>query len=76
LQQDIQPAIPGVVKLLGDPVEDVRQAAISCLSSLGAQGMYFLVHLESFAHLVPPPSRVAAGDPAGNFWGCQIAGAS
>jgi hypothetical protein len=74
LQQEIEPAISGVIKLLEDSNWQVRQAAISCLSSLGAQGMYFVVHLEPFALLRPPPSGVAAGDLASNFWGREIAG--
>jgi hypothetical protein len=74
LQQEIRPAISGVVKLLEDPDGNVRQAAISCLSSLGAQGTYSLVHLEPFALLSPPPSGVAAGNPASHFWDHQIAG--
>jgi hypothetical protein len=76
LQHDLQPAISSVMKLLEDHDKDVRQAAISCLCSLGAQGMYSFVHLELFALLMPPPSGVAAGDPASNFWGHQITGGS
>jgi hypothetical protein len=48
LQQEIRPAISGVVKLLEHSNKYVLQAAISCLSSLGAQGMCSLVHLEPF----------------------------
>jgi hypothetical protein len=44
------------MKQLEHSNEDVRQAAISCLSSLGAQGMYSLVCLEFFVLLSPPPS--------------------
>ncbi|KAJ6507560.1 armadillo-type protein [Mycena vulgaris] len=37
LQQEIRPAVSGVVKLLEDSDKDVRRAAINCLASLGAQ---------------------------------------
>jgi HEAT repeat protein len=52
-QQEIRPAISGVVKLLQDSDEDVRKAAINCLSSLGAQGIYysFLHHQTSLLSL-------------------------
>jgi HEAT repeat protein len=37
-QQEIRPAISGVLELLRDSDWDVRQDAINCVSSLGAQG--------------------------------------
>jgi hypothetical protein len=75
LQQEIWPAISGVVKLLEHSDEYVCRAAINCLSSLGAQSTYSPVHLESFALLRLLPSRIAAGDLASNFWCCEVAGA-
>jgi hypothetical protein len=73
-EETIQITCALVIKQLDHSSEDVRQAAITCLRSLGAQGMYSLVQLEPFALLMPPPSGVAARDPASNFWGCKIAG--
>jgi hypothetical protein len=75
LQQEIRPGISVVVKLLEDSYCNVRRAVIDCLSSLGAQGTYSLVYLEPFVLLRPLPSGVAAGDPASNLRGGEIAGA-
>jgi hypothetical protein len=55
-EETIRRMIALVMKSLEHSNEDVREAALSCLSSLGAQGMYSLVHLEPFAHLRLPPS--------------------
>jgi hypothetical protein len=41
-QEEIRPAISGIMKLLQDSDEDVRRSAVNCLSSLGAQGTYSL----------------------------------
>jgi hypothetical protein len=41
-QQEIRPTIAGVMKLLEHSEWQVRQSAVNCLSSLGAQGTYFL----------------------------------
>jgi hypothetical protein len=75
LQQEIRPAISVAVKLLEHYSENIRDTALYCLSSLGAQGTYSLVHFEPFALLRPLPSGVAAGDPVKDFRGHEIAGA-
>jgi hypothetical protein len=46
-QQEIRPAIPGVMKLLEHSDHLVRQSAVDCLSGLGAQGTYSLEALHS-----------------------------
>jgi vesicle coat complex subunit len=75
LQQDIRPGISVVVKMLEHSDQYVRRAAIDCLSSLGAQGTYSLVHLVPFALLRLLLSELAAGDSASNLCGDEIAGA-
>jgi hypothetical protein len=74
LQQDIRPGISGAVKLLEHSQWNICWAAINCLSNLGAQSMCSLINLEPFTLLSPPPSQIAARDPASNFWCCEIAG--
>jgi signal transduction histidine kinase len=41
-QREIRPEISEIMKLLQDSDEDVRQSVVNCLSSLGAQGTYYL----------------------------------
>jgi hypothetical protein len=66
----IQPSIPLLLELLKHSDSDIRQAAIECVSSLGAQGMYSLVRPKLFLILRPRHSGL---DPARDSLDCGIA---
>jgi hypothetical protein len=70
LHHEIRPGIPLVVELLKDSDLDICRAAIKCISSLEAEGMYFFVHLTLSVILRLPDSGL---DPAFDSFALGIA---